>query len=194
MRLFLAIEPTAGARTAIGDVLSQAADALGPAGSALRWISKENLHLTLQFLGEVDRDRLEPLVAALRPRLPLRPFVVSLDRFGAFPPSGPPRTIWLGVAEGASAVRRIHAELERRLAALQFEPETRPYSPHLTVARVRDGQRSLGPSVRATLTSIALPAIAWPVTHASLFESDLSGSRPRYTERGRLELDDRTRL
>jgi 2'-5' RNA ligase len=188
MRLFLAIEPTSEARAILAGVLSRATDALGPAGAALRWITPENLHLTLQFLGDVEPGRLEPLVASLRPSIGLRPFVVSLDRFGVFPPSGPPRTIWLGLGRGANDVRQIYQELGRRLLALGHEPETRPFSPHLTVARVRDQHRARGQAVRATLASIALPAIEWPVTHASLFESDLSGPRPRYTERGRLEL------
>jgi 2'-5' RNA ligase len=188
MRLFLAIEPTPEARTAIGDVLSQASGALGSASSALRWIARENLHLTLQFLGEVDRDRLDALVTSLRPRLMLRPFVVSLDRFGVFPPAGPPRTIWLGLGSGVREVSAIYAELGRRLAALKFEPEARPYSPHLTVARVRDEHRGRASTVRATLGSIAFAVIEWQVTHASLLESDLAGPRPRYTERLRLEL------
>jgi 2'-5' RNA ligase len=188
MRLFLGIEPTLEARKAISDVLSQASDALGSASSALRWIAQENLHLTLQFLGEVQRDRLEALATSLRPRFALRPFVVSLDRFGAFPPSGPPRTVWLGLGSGVNEVREVHAEIGRRLAALKFEPEARPYSPHLTVARVRDEQRGWAAAVRSTLATIPVPVIEWQVTHASLFESDLSGPRPRYTERGRLEL------
>jgi 2'-5' RNA ligase len=190
MRLFFGIEPTPDARTAISDVLSQASDALGSASTALRWIARENLHLTLQFLGEVERDRLEAVVTSLGPRLALRPFVVSLDRFGAFPPSGPPRTIWLGLGSGANEVGEIHAEIGRRLAALKFEPETRPYSPHLTVARVRDEQRGRAAAVRSTLAAIQVPVTQWPVAHATLFESDLSGPGPRYTERGRLRLGD----
>ena len=194
MRLFFGIQPTPEARSAINDVLSQASDSLGSASSVLRWIAQENLHLTLQFLGEVERDRLDALVMSLRPRLALRPFTVSLDRFGAFPPSGPPRTIWLGLGSGINEVREIHAELARRLAASRFEPETRPYSPHLTVARVRDEQRGRAAAVRSTLASIPVPVIEWQVTHASLFESDLSGPKPRYTERGRLELVPETSL
>ena len=194
MRLFFGIQPTAEARTAISGVLSQASDTLGSASSALRWIVHENLHLTLQFLGKVPRDRLEALVMALRPRFALRPFTVSLDRFGAFPSSGPPRTIWLGLGSGVNEVREIHAELGRRLTVLRFEPETRPYLPHLTVARVRDEQRRRAAAVRSTLASIPVPAIEWQVTHASLFESDLSGPKPRYTERGRLELGGDARL
>lgn len=194
MRLFLGIEPAPDARLAIGDLLSHASDALGPSTSALRWIARENLHLTLQFLGEVPRDRLDPLVASLQRGLTLRPFIVSLDRFGVFPPSGAPRTIWLGLGSGAGEVSVIYAELASRLAALGFEAETRPYSPHLTVARVREEQRRRASGVRATLASISVPAIAWEVTHASLFESDLSGSKPKYTERARLELGDNARL
>lgn len=194
MRLFFAIEPSPAARTAIEDVLSETAGRLGSDLAALRWIAKENLHLTLQFLGEVQRDRADALVTALQPPLALRPFTVSLDRFGAFPPSGPPRTIWLGVNRGADELRQIHAELDRRLAALQFEPEGRPYTPHLTVARVRDEHRGLASAVRSTLASMAVPAITWEVGHATLIESDLSGPKPRYTERARVELGDNRRV
>ena len=190
MRLFLAIEPTPPVRTILADVLTRAEQALGPAAAALRWVTRENLHVPLQFLGDVERDRLERLVSALEPVVPLQPFAVSLDRFGAFPPSGPPRTLWLGVGHGLEQVRRIYAELERRLATLGFEPESRPYSPHMTVARIRDPRRVRGPSVRSVLASFPLPQLEWQVTHALLFESDLTGPRPTYTERGRLELGD----
>jgi 2'-5' RNA ligase len=194
MRLFFAIEPTGPVRASIIDVVARAADALGPAASALRLTAKGNLHVTLQFLGEVERPRLASLVKALQSRFALEPFTASLDRFGVFPPSGPPRTIWLGLGSGADAVRQIHAEIGRRLTALAFEQETRPYTPHLTVARLRDDRRGLGSSIRAQLTSIALPTIEWRVTHASLFESDLSGPRPEYKEQGRLELGAGTRM
>lgn len=194
MRLFLAIEPTPDARTAISDLLSRASGMLGASSTAVRWIARDNLHLTLQFLGEVPPDRRDALVTALQPGFALRPFTVSLDRFGAFPPSGPPRTIWLGVGIGADGVREVHAELARRLARLRFEAEARPYSPHLTVARVRDEHRRRAAAVRATLASISVPPIAWQVTHASLFESDLSGPKPKYVERARLELGDNAGL
>jgi 2'-5' RNA ligase len=194
MRLFFAIEPSQAARTAIDGVLSDASGRLGPDAAALRWIAKENLHLTLQFLGEVHRDRADALVTALQPPIALRPFTVSLDRFGVFPPSGPPRTIWLGVNRGADELRQIHAELDRRLAALRFDPDGRPYSPHLTVARVRDEHRSRASAVRSTLASMAVPAVTWEVAHATLFESDLSGPKPRYTARARVDLGDNRRL
>jgi 2'-5' RNA ligase len=194
MRLFLAIEPTGDARAILSDVLSRAGNSLGPAGAAVRWITPENLHLTLQFLGEVERDRLASLVASLRPPIALRPFALSLDRFGVFPASGPPRILWLGIGKGAGEVGQIYDELSRRLIALGFDREARPFSPHLTVARVRDPHRARGQAIRTTLASIVLPAVEWPVTHATLFESDLSGPRPRYTERGRLELDAKTTL
>jgi 2'-5' RNA ligase len=194
MRLFLAIEPSGEARSAITGVLARATEALGPAAKAVRWIPPENLHLTLQFLGEVDPVRLEPLAAALQPPAAIEPFPVSLDRFGLFPPAGPPRTIWLGVQNGAASVREVHAELGRRLASLRFDLETRPFTPHLTLGRVRDQHRGYGAAVRSTLTAIAVPPIAWRVTQASLFESDLSGPRPRYTERGRVQLGDKPGL
>ena len=194
MRLFLAIDPDERARVSLRDVLPRAGEALGPAASALRWIAADSLHLTLHFLGEVAPDQAPRLVDALRFRAAIPPFTLSLDRFGAFPPSGPPRTIWLGIGAGTDDVKRVHAELVRRLTALGFATESRPFSPHLTVARVRDQHRSRVRDVRATLASIAFPPIEWPVGQVLLYESDLSGPRPRYTELGRLELEGETRL
>lgn len=181
MRLFLAIEPTPEIRAILGDVLARGADALGPGASALRWIARENLHLTLHFLGEVDPARTRRLVDALQSPFSLGPFTVSLDRFGAFPLSGSPRTIWLGVGQGARHVQQIHVEIGRRLTALGFAIESRPYSPHLTVARVPVDQRARARAIRPALVSLAVPPLKWNVSRASLIQSDLSGPQPKYT-------------
>ena len=181
MRLFLAIEPTPEIRAILGDVLARGADALGPGASALRWIAPENLHLTLHFLGEVDPARTRRLVDALQSPFSLESFTVSLDRFGAFPLSGSPRTIWLGVGQGARHVQQIHVEIGRRLTALGFAIESRPYSPHLTVARVPAEQRERARTIRPALASLAVPPLKWNVSRASLIQSDLSGPQPKYT-------------
>jgi len=194
MRLFLAIDPDERARATLADVLAHAAEALGPAASALRWMTPDSVHLTLHFLGDVASDRARLLIDALKPRAAAAPFRISLDRFGAFPPSGPPRTIWLGLGAGTEDVNAVHAELGRRLTALGFASESRPFSPHLTVARVRDQHRSRVQGIRGALASIRLPPLEWTVSRALLYESDLSGPRPRYTEVGHLELEGETRL
>jgi 2'-5' RNA ligase len=180
MRLFLAIDPDAAARAALADLLQSTQKLLGAASSVLRWVAADGVHLTLHFLGEVEPERARALAGAVEAPCTLRSFEVSLDRFGVFPPAGPPRTLWLGVGPGANETRQLHEELGRRLTALGFPLERRQFSPHLTVARVRDPQESRARHLR-DLAAVAVRPIAWQVTQAVLCESDLSGPRPRYT-------------
>ncbi len=188
MRLFHAVDPDASARVALADLFQSTQRLLGPASSALRWVAADAAHLTLHFLGEVEPARVRALAGAVDAPCFLRPFEVSLDRFGVFPPAGPPRTLWLGVGQGANETRMLHAELGRRLTALGFPLERRPFSPHLSVARSRDQQGSRTRHLREQLAGIATTPIAWPVTRAVLYESDLSGPHPRYTSIANLTL------
>ena len=180
MRLFFAIEPDARARAAIGHAVADAASALGPDAAEIRWVHIDNVHLTLHFLGEVDEARARALADALRAPFDCAPFEVALDRFGVFPPAGPPRTVWLGAGKGAEETRRVYDELGRGLTALEFATESRPFTPHLTVGRVRDSSGRRVRRVRETLASVPTPAIVWLVDRETLFVSDLTGPRPRY--------------
>ena len=188
MRLFFAIEPDAQARAAIGAALRDAASALGPDAAGIRWVHTDGVHLTLHFLGEVDEVRARALADALRAPFAGAPFEVRLDRFGVFPPTGPPRTVWLGAGKGAEDTRRVYEEIGRRLTALDFAIEPRPFTPHLTVGRVRDSSGRRVRRLREMLASAPTPSIAWVVDRATLFTSDLTGPRPRYEALGNLEL------
>jgi 2'-5' RNA ligase len=185
MRLFLAIEPDAHARAGLSGAIAAASAiefALG-----FRWAPPENVHLTLHFLGEVGPDQARVLKDALSAPIPVPPFAITLDRFGVFPPSGPPRIVWLGVGAGAAEVVRVHTELGHRLMSLGFSIETRPFTPHLTVARAKDADRRLR-RVRERLAGITVPPIEWRVAEAALVQSDLSGPRPIYTVVTRVKL------
>ena len=104
----------------------------------IRWIPEENLHLTVWFLGEVSDQRAAAVLETLRAPLATAAFALHLAGFGAFPPSGPPRVLWMGVREGVEALSAAHDELGARLAPWGFPPEGRAYSAHLTLARVKD--------------------------------------------------------
>lgn len=107
-------------------------------GLDVRWVPPENLHITLCFLGEVADERGPAIADALdRPTFTVQPFALALRGLGCFPPAGPPRVFWIGVASGVTEMQRIHRELAARLAPLGFEPERRAYAPHVTIARVK---------------------------------------------------------
>lgn len=180
MRLFLAIALDRGAETAIGQLLGRMPDALGEAARALRWTPASNVHLTLHFLGEVDEAGLARLRAALGATLPTGPFPVRFDRADVHPPAGPPRVVWLSADEGRDRLIDLQREVGRRIGGAGFAVETRPFSPHLTLARVRDRERRRARSLREAVAAIRIDAIGWVVERVTLFRSDLSGAAPRY--------------
>lgn len=150
MRLFFALWPAESERAAAA--LVQAAVAW-PAGAKL--VKRENLHLTLHFLGHVETDRVSALRAAAE--VPAGPVSETFDRFA----------VWHGgiaVLEPAAvspALAGLHAVLGQRLEAAGFALERRPYRPHVTLARRGQGAIHAGP----------VPPITWSASSYSLVES-----------------------
>jgi len=88
------------------------------------------------FLGEVSEQRSITVLDALRPPMRSSSFDMRISGLGAFPPSGSPRVLWLGVTAGLQQLALAHEEVGSRLERWGFATETRPYSAHLTIARI----------------------------------------------------------
>ena len=147
----------------------------------IRWIPADNLHLTIWFLGEVADARCEPVLDALRPAVDDRPFQLHLSDLGTFPPSGSPRVLWMGVSEGAEALARLHDAVGTRLAPLGFPPETRPYSAHLTLARIKEPfRRPARDALRETLLRVKSDAGRCTVDALTVFRSRTAPTGARY--------------
>jgi 2'-5' RNA ligase len=139
VRLFVAVEPSAAVRRGAADIAEAIREALGrDADRRFRWIPAENLHLTLWFLGEIAEPKSAEVLNALRIRFEEKPFALHLSGLGTFPKSGSPRVLWLGAGEGAEGLVRLHAAIGERLGPLGFSREARPYSAHLTLARIKE--------------------------------------------------------
>jgi RNA 2',3'-cyclic 3'-phosphodiesterase len=128
-------------------------------------VAPDSLHLTLRFLGGVDRHRLEALAADLR-ALTVEPFPVVLDGLGSFGRGIAVRVVWLGLAAGGDQLAKLAAEIEAQCAAEGFEAEARPYNPHLTLARSRQRRGDRLPELPAPPE---LPG--WTVTGFRLYQS-----------------------
>ena len=179
MRLFLAVTPSPQALEALAVVISELRDALNHDPS-LRWVDIDHQHLTVHFIGNLDPADLDALVASMSSPLDQAPFQVAFGDLGIFPAAGPPRVIWMGLSEGASDLARLHGELGVRLTRAGVEVEARPFTPHVTLARVRTERRAAR-SLRRRLAALPVPAdITSQIDRVTLFESDLSGRRPRY--------------
>jgi 2'-5' RNA ligase len=133
LRCFIAIELSAGLREKIG----RETGGLRASEADVRWVPAENLHLTLKFLGSVP-DELVPDIRAGLARVARghARHCVRLAGTGVFPDPRRPRVVWVGVedSEGVSALQR---DVEAAMEGLGFEPEGRPYTPHLTLGRVK---------------------------------------------------------
>ena len=177
MRLFVAIEISDAMRERIAGLTDELRSRLGRAASAVAWIPPERLHLTVQFIGHVDATMAGMIRRTFEAPYSVAPFVLQIGGFGMFPPAGRPRVIWLGVRRGHEGAARVHAETVRRLEGIDVPRESRPFAPHLTIGRIRDGG-----STRLRHHVAASPAGAGRCTidHVSLFESRLSPRGPTY--------------
>jgi 2'-5' RNA ligase len=180
MRLFVAVELDEAVRAAAARVAEDLKQQLRRTGMDARWVASDKLHFTLVFIGHIDDRAAESFVSALgRPftRIPLR---LRLGRCGVFPQSGSPRVIWIGLAEGGEALRQLQEAVVSRLQPLGFEPERRPFTAHLTIARVKDVPRAAAREVRAIVTAAKVPDMGCLVTRVTLFRSHLSPKGSRY--------------
>jgi 2'-5' RNA ligase len=130
MRAFIAVAcpPEAKAQ------LAQAAERMKPLGD-LKVVEKDNIHLTLRFLGEVPEGKVEELIKALDTIKRPGGFEVCIKGLGAFPGPGSPRVLWAGAEKGDKELKELHEAVDGALAPIGFERDER-FSSHYTIARV----------------------------------------------------------
>ena len=188
LRLFVAIELTETARQYILKLM----DALREKRiQRLRWVNAEGIHLTLKFLGSVSEQLLASIVEAMEQAAEgISSFSLRLQGTGAFPDLGSPRVLWLGVQGELEPLLRLQERLEERLAAKGFPKESRAFSPHLTLARVRERLSSSERQQLATaMDSVqGMAGVDLPVRWLSLIESTLTRQGAVYTRRAQISL------
>jgi 2'-5' RNA ligase len=151
------------------------------------WERPEKMHLTLKFVGEVERERAVELSgAAARAAGTATSFDLSVGGTGTFPPHGQPRVLWLGVEDTGGGLALLQRQLEDACAAAGFPREARPFSPHLTLARVREPRdaRELAASHRET----NFAARTFNVDEILVIRSELGPGGSRYTTISRHQL------
>ena len=109
----------------------------------VRWTRPEGIHLTLKFLGDVAVDRIELIAQAVAVAVANTPvFTVILDRLGFFPNSRRPKVIWVGLKDPSNQLAACQSGIEKVLVPLGFPAEERRFSPHLTLARIKNPNES----------------------------------------------------
>lgn len=164
-----------------GEVVSRLEDLLRRLKPAARinWSPPANLHITTRFIGEWPEERLPELTSALA-AIPSRPALhVSIRQVGFFPNLRAPRNFWAGI--DAPGLPELAADIDIVLADLGLEREKRPYSPHLTLARIKEPQplQSLQQAI-ASLPSLEFGT--FPAASFFLYRSTLKPSGSVYTK------------
>lgn len=180
LRLFFAVPVSDDARAKVGELIESVQASVGDGTARIRWVRVEGLHLTLRFLGPTPEDRRPPLEAAadaIAAAVPV--FEVRLAGGGAFPSLARPRSLWVGVDQGADRLGELADRLTAAAGECGLVLDTRPFAPHLTVGRT-DGVR-LGPTAALTLAEAAEALdVRFTVDRIVLFRSILGGGPARY--------------
>ncbi len=172
IRSFVAVSISEGARGQISDLLGRLRRESGP---AVRWVRPELMHLTLAFLGEVSQDFLHsvngPLTQVARRNAA---FGMKLKGLGAFPSPQRARVAWIGTDQGREEVCALQRDVVKALCSVGYEPERRPFSPHLTIGRLRI------PDDISKAVAVQFESEPFRIDNVVLFRSVLGPAGPTY--------------
>jgi 2'-5' RNA ligase len=181
IRSFIAIEMPPEVRKS----LFRLQQSLKAGGQQIKWVEPENLHLTLQFLGNIDSAKVGAITSAIeKVAAGIRHFQIEVGGLGVFPDARRVNVIWVGLAGDLEKLDKLQKNIEAELTPLGFPPETRPFTPHLTIGRVRDFAR---PEERSSIGQMIARAdynvkYKIDVADVNLMKSQLTPGGPIYSK------------
>ena len=193
IRAFLAVELSQELQAGLATVQQELKHRIEPElkrDMRISWTQPASIHLTLKFLGDMDEQAIDPLLVVVEQAIGSQIAVnVPLERLGAFPRPQSPRVLWVGPLEnwdrGAEAKRiaEIHGAIEQACEGLRFLRETKPFSPHLTLARIRVGERQVGAALaKGGVLDRPLSVGSLAVESVVLMKSELKSTGSVYTK------------
>ncbi len=186
LRCFIAVTLPAPLKQSVGKMMRS----LRETGADVKWIPEQNLHITLKFLGATDEEKIEEITGALRKKISPRPaFYITIGGVGSFPGGRHPRVIWVGIQE-YGPLEYIYSDVEEAMTKFGYPPEDRPFSPHLTIGRVRSGKRL--PEVLKRLDELRAASFdGFEVKGVTLMKSDLKPGGAEYSSLAEIPLEGR---
>jgi 2'-5' RNA ligase len=180
MRLFVAVEiepQVINATLALIRRLQTRAARVAPL-ARITWLTADRLHVTVRFIGHVDDEKAEDIRRTLGQPPDIAPFDLTVAGVGTFPPKGSARVVRAGLTGGCVRLLAVEGVISERLARVGIAPEARPYSPHLTLGRIRE---AAGLRAAALLDGVRETVLGTTRVDAiTLFESRLSPKGPTY--------------
>jgi len=188
IRSFIAIELPEEVKKALSDLQNK----FKKSGSLpVKWVDPGNIHLTLKFLGDVDADSIEGILKAMEEAVKgAVPFNIEVKGLGVFPNMNRIQIVWVGLHGELEKLVNLQKNIETNLKPLGFTPENRPFTPHLTLARMRDFAR---PEERQKLGRLVSESNfeekhVINVTSVNLMKSVLTREGPIYSRLGAVTL------
>lgn len=193
IRAFLAVNLSEPLRTNLTKIHSELKLRLGREFSKnirVSWVQPSSLHLTVKFLGDIDEQLVAPMQKAMEDVLTgYQALEIPLDRLGVFPRLQQPRVLWVGPLElwekgqDAAQLAWLHRAIDDCCSSLNLAPDTRPLSPHLTLARIKEGERDFGQIMaRSGLLDKPVSVGSMRVDTIDLMKSELRPTGSVYTK------------
>lgn len=179
MRTFIAIELDNNIREALSKIQLE----LKKADADVKWVSCENIHLTLKFLGEVKEEKIPEIIQRLKEITQVaNSFQIEIKDIGAFPNMQSPRVIWAGIEEGKEKLLQLARGIEDALAKLKFRREEREFSAHITIGRIKSPKNKDVLSQR--MSQLQFNPFSQTIQSIILFKSTLTPKGPIYEKIG----------
>lgn len=177
MRLFIAAKISDAIRSELAEFVDQFLQFPGK----VKWVEPQNMHLTLKFLGETDSKLLDQVKSAMAAAAKGQgAFEITLTGCGAFPNLRAPKVFWVGIIDDKMRLRSLAQQIDSNMVELGYERESRPFSPHLTLGRVKEPERL--ELIKDAFGKAKFPPQILTVKAIYLIESRLRPSGPVYTD------------
>jgi RNA 2',3'-cyclic 3'-phosphodiesterase len=173
LRLFTGLYLTPEVRGHVANI----SDTLSREVEGVRWVPRENLHVTLKFLGSCERSLIDDLIEIMEKASELLPLNLTVGGVGAFPSLGSARVIWVGANDIDGRIGSIYKILEKGAAKYGIPREKRPYRPHITVGRARKSPVKITPEAAGRFDS----EVSLEINDLVLFSSELKRTGVEYT-------------
>jgi RNA 2',3'-cyclic 3'-phosphodiesterase len=175
-RTFAAIFPPIEIRNGLSELVER----LRKLCSGVKWVEKENMHLTLRFFGGLTDEQIEAATQCMSELARLHHgFKARLGTVGAFPSPSRARVIWVGVEEGKEQLVEIATALEERFVKAGLGPADKSFSPHLTVGRVRIPRNN--PELEEAIRALTFSRGEFMIDSLTLTKSELTPRGPVYS-------------
>ena len=182
-RLFLAVPVPQPVENRLEEILKKASGF-----REVKWVGKEQLHITLRFIGNLDENSIPKLEGLVQGAVSgFRPFESEIEGLEAFPNLNRPRVLFAPLVRGEESFRDLEKSISSALEGMGLQAEEREFHPHLTLGRVKEEQDARA-AVQFLQSFFPFKGGAWKVDRFYLMKSQLTSERPIYTKLEEFEL------